>query len=346
MRLTCFSIVLALTVGFLADRTLAQLPERVTFQPGSFAHGYRPGTPQPVTVVVETEAAQVVDVENDETPQTEWEAAFGENSKIVVYDLAPGHASTAAPSAKPPYLAWHRSPITGRIHLIPYQPGYAETPEQFPTHQSHLNLWLSSLPCREQNRPQQKYLSYYDPMPEVLTDKPSRCQLILGYDDPNWTASCCNSPGRARTAHCPGVDPICPGGPSAEARIADQPISHGPINGRGIFAGPAPYVGYHLYGNPRRSVGAFNGLGSFNGPGAFNNGFCSCPQCQQQRREQCPACPPQPCPSCPKPQPSCADESSSCSDSAPCNDCINKRPCTHRKSLQTLQKNAPKKVEK
>ena len=227
MRLTCFSIVLALTLGFLADRTLAQIPERVTFQPGSFAHGYRPGAAVPgvamsaVVGVIETDA---VAEEDADAPKTEWEEVFGEKSKPsdIIFEEQPGYASSAVPK-QPPYLAWHRCPLTGRIHLIPYQPGYAAAPEQFPTHQSKLNLWLSTLPSREQSRSQQKYLGYYDPMPEILTDKPSRRQLLLGYGDPNWTASCCNSPNRDKSAHCIGADIMVPGRP-AEARIVDQPI--------------------------------------------------------------------------------------------------------------------------
>ncbi len=342
MRLTCFSIVLALAAGFLADRTLAQIPERVTFQPGSFAHGYRPGVAvpgvamavaQPVAVI-ETEAVEAAD-DDEATPKTEWEEKFGEKGKPaqpaqteVVYIMPAGEATTASACKKDPYLAWHRCPWTGRIHLIPYQPGYAEAPEQFPTHQSKLNLWLSSLPCREQSRPQQKYLSYYDETPEILTDKPSRCQLILGYDDPNWTASCCNSSLARRKAHCPGVDPLC-FGPSAEARIVDQVCNSGPINGRGMFAGPAPYAGYG-YANPRGVFG-------------YRQGYMQQQPCPPQPwpcPEQCMQCP-QPLKPAPLPVPACSKEPS-CSDANPCNDCVNKRPCTPRKASRTLEKNAPK----
>ena len=233
MRLTCFSIVLALVAGFLTGRAIAQIPERVMFQPGSFAHGYQSGVVVPGVAVegagaiVGTEIVEAADNEADE-PQTEFEAQFGEKAKTAQSDIAYVQVpSVAFTVVQPPYLAWHRCPWTGRIHLIPYQPGYAMSPEEFPTHQSKLNLWLSSLPCRKQNRPQQEYLSHYDPMPPVLTDKPSRRQLLLGYGDPNWTVSCCNSPWRDQTAHCPGVDPINLG-PSAELRIVDQcPIHHG-----------------------------------------------------------------------------------------------------------------------
>ena len=235
MRLTCICIVLALTAGIFTDRTLAQIPERITFQPGSFAYGYRPGVvvpgvaiDAPISGVIETDGDDAVDNEGDMT-KTEEEVVFIQ-------------FSSDDPTGGTPYLAWHRSPWTGRIHLIPYQPGYADAPEMFPEHQSKLNIWLSTLPSREQKRPQpkypqQKYLGYYDPMPEIRADKPSRRQLLLGYGDPGWTASCCNSPSRARMAHCPGVDPMC-FGPPAEASVTDQNIYPGLLNRRGPMHAP------------------------------------------------------------------------------------------------------------
>ena len=289
MRLTCFCIGLALAAGFFVDRTLAQIPERITFQPGSFAYGYRPGTTVPGVAMAVPFASAIEtptdDVATDESgaQKNEWDV-FSKKPKKPEISNSPNQASSGDSTGKPPYLAWHRSPWTGRIHLIPYQPGYTDAPEQFPTHQSKLNHWLSSLPSREQNRPQQTYLGYYDPMPTVQTDKPSRRQLLLGYGDSNWTTSCCNSPSRAKTAHCPGVDPIC-FGPSAEARIVDQCIYSGPLSGRGFM--PAPHVGTMH--------------GGFRGAFGYQRGFmpqpCPCPECVQQR--SCPECVQQyPCPEC------------------------------------------------
>ena len=342
MRLTYSCIVLALVAFFLADRTLAQIPERITFQPGSFAYGYHPGAAvpgvamaAPIATIIETDSDDAVG-EEDDTPKTEWENAFGEGEKSETQApswetlvFLPDQVSNTVSNGRPPYLAWHRSPWTGRIHLIPYQPGYAEAPEQFPTHQSKLNLWLSTLPCREQNRPQQKYLGYYDPMPEILTDKPSRFQLILGYGDPNWTASCANSPWRSRMAHCPGVDAICYG-PHAEASIADQGVHPGPLNGHGRGFTPVPYAGT-MYRNPR---GAFG----------YQRGFvpqqCPCPECVQQC--PCPECPPSPQSVRPVQKSVCVGEKPACSNSDPCHDCANKRSCALQKSTRVLGKNAPK----
>ena len=349
MRLTCFCIVFALATGFFTDRTLAQIPERITFQPGSFAYGYRPGvavsgvaTAAPIAAVIETEADDDADEADDadDEPKTEWEDTFGEKPEKpepieATPAQAPGLAWSTAPNSKPPYLAWHRSPLTGRIHLVPYQPGYTEAPEQFPTHQSHLNLWLSTLPSREQSRPQQKYLGYYDPTPEILTDKPSRLQLLLGYGDPNWTTSCCNSPQRARMAHCLGVDPIC-FGPFAEARISDQGVTSGPLNGRSFT--PAPYVGT-MYANPRGAFGFRRGLMPQQYPGAEYMQQCPCPECMQQcpcpecvQQRSCPECRQQcPCPECVQQRscPECVQQRPcpECRQQRSCPECVQQRPC-------------------
>jgi hypothetical protein len=264
MRLISFGIVLVLVVSFLVNQTNAQIPERVLFQPGSYAFGpyysSRPaGVSQPAGLPtgnipaeksVKTEAETDFDenqtdgaTDADEN-QTEWETTFGvEEPQEGNNENEAGLAGTgvlALPEpATVPYLAYHRNPLTHRIHVVPYQPGYAAEPEAFPEHQSKLNLLLSTLPSREQNRPQVQYASYYDPDPEIITDKPSRLQLILGYPNASWT-SCCENRWGDRLAQCPGVEPVALG-PYAETSIKDQPVApgqRGPFGG--FFAGLRP----------------------------------------------------------------------------------------------------------
>ncbi len=249
MRLTSFGVVLAVMVGLLAGRAGAQIPEKTLFQPGSYAQGHFvqnahaegvagssrsiPTLTQKVLVELPVEAAIDTD---DDTPKTAWEEIFAapETVQVEVEVPIPTKVVTA------PYLAWHRNPITKRVHVVPYQPGYAASPEEFPKHQSKLNLWLSSLPSRSQDRPQVKYAGYYDPAPEIVEDKPSRCQLILGYSDEAWTSTCENRWG-FRMAQCPGVVPI-PTGTFAEVGIKDQPYDYCVPTGTfgGIFQGPRP----------------------------------------------------------------------------------------------------------
>ncbi|MDR0871278.1 MAG: hypothetical protein LBN39_10860 [Planctomycetaceae bacterium] len=224
MRLTSFGIVLVLAAGFFTARTHAQIPERVLFQPGSYAYGS----------YGKTEAAPAAAVAED-APKTEWEEKFGGEE---ITDVA-GEASTA--EHKPvPYLAYHRSPWTGRTHVIPYEPGYANSPDEFPKQQSALNRWLDQLPCRTQDRPQVKYAGYYDPDPVIVADKPSRCQLILGYPNAGWT-TCCGNQWGTRMAQCPGIE-LVPLGPYAEIGVKDQPCVEplpGPFGG--IFNGVRPF---------------------------------------------------------------------------------------------------------
>jgi hypothetical protein len=258
MRLTSFGIVLVLATSFLADQTNAQIPERVLFQPGSYVHSvnysayspYSPNIPQPsvlpsdVAVAEKGEETDVDDEADDEANKTEWEITFGVDKPLQEDETAAFikriEASPASEKTEiVPYLAYYRNPWTHRIHVVPYQPGYAAEPEAFPEHQSKLNLWLSSLPSREQNRPQIQYASYYDPDPVIITDKPSRLQLILGYSNASWT-SCCDNRWGHRLAQCPGVEPVALGG-YAEVGIKDQPIvpGHPGVFG-GVFSGLRP----------------------------------------------------------------------------------------------------------
>ncbi|MDR0609185.1 MAG: hypothetical protein LBG58_03670 [Planctomycetaceae bacterium] len=251
MRLTSFGIVLVLITSFLAVQANAQIPERVLFQPGSYAFGpyYSAGISQsialPTSTALAEETTETENTENSESDaeeenQTEWETAFGVETPLQEpekqADSIEVGVSASSNPATVPYLAYHRNPLTHRIHVVPYQPGYAAEPEAFPEHQSKLNLLLSTLPSREQNRPQVKYASYYDPDPVIITDKPSRLQLILGYPNASWT-SCCENRWGHRLAQCPGVEPVALG-PYAEMSIKDQPVisDHSGIF-TGIFSG-------------------------------------------------------------------------------------------------------------
>jgi hypothetical protein len=264
MRLISFDIVLVLVASFLAVQANAQIPERVLFQPGSYAFGpyYSVGISQSVALPSSTTTVTVLDNEsakpenadynedNTEENQTEWETIFGveepQQEQEIETDLIETGVSVSLNFATVPYLAYHRDPLTHRIHVVPYQPGYAAEPEAFPEHQSKLNLLLSTLPCREQNRPQVQYASYYDPDPVIITDKPSRLQLILGYPNASWTSCCENRWGHC-LAQCPGIEPVALG-PYAEISVKDQLVVSGHPAGvfNGIFAGPRPLD----YGQP------------------------------------------------------------------------------------------------
>ncbi|MDR2757450.1 MAG: hypothetical protein LBC20_17285 [Planctomycetaceae bacterium] len=254
MRLTSFGIVLVLVTSFLADQGNAQIPERVLFQPGSYAFGPYYSVPsaeaaQPVALLTNAVPAEEPLEEPDnnteenstEENKTEWETTFGveEPEQENEIGLTQTGVFISSKLVTVPYLAYHRNPLTHRIHVVPYQPGYAAEPEAFPEHQSKLNLLLSTLPSREQNRPQVRYASYYDPDPVIITDKPSRLQLILGYPNASWT-SCCENRWGVSLAQCPGVEPVALG-PYAEAGIKDQPVvsgHSGPFGG--IFSGLRP----------------------------------------------------------------------------------------------------------
>lgn len=233
MRLTCFGFVLVLMTSLLTGRTNAQIPERVLFQPGSYAHGPYLAAPGAM-LSTETLLVEVPDEGESDSHKTDWEKDFGvkdaEPSTKMVEIQVP--VQEGAQKKQAPYLAYHRHPITHRVHIIPYQKGYPEGSPDFPKHQSRWNLWLSSLPCREQNRPQIQYLGYYDEMPEIIEDRPTRRQLILGYPNAQWT-SCCENRWGHRLAQCPGVE-IPPVGPPAEMCLECQPCLD-PATPQGIY---------------------------------------------------------------------------------------------------------------
>lgn len=296
MRLTCFGFILVLMTSLLAGRTNAQIPERILFQPGSYAHGpylAAPGAMLPTeTYLVEVpdEASNGPSDESD-SDKTDWEKDFGSKgsaSATKMVEIQVPVEGVAQKSPQSPYLAYHRHPLTHRVHIIPYQKGYPEGSPDFPKHQSRLNLWLSSLPCREQNRPQIQYLGYYDEMPEIIEDRPTRRQLILGYPNAQWT-SCCENRWGHRLAQCPGVE-LPRIGPPAEMCLECQE-----------FLDPAMPQG--IYGRnmnaPRPFLGGMNRHDHANHPHGYAHSMpkhgkiCKNPACKTCKKHT--ACPPPQC---------------------------------------------------
>ncbi|MGL4595294.1 MAG: hypothetical protein ACRCUY_11240 [Thermoguttaceae bacterium] len=280
MRLTTCGIMFVLLVTAISSRIDAQIPEKTMFQPGSYAAGaYQTGrsmiTPSMTVLVEVPDETGMIDSDDTESEddQSDWQTYFGSQppktsgtTKFVEMSVAAEGFAMTTSHGSVPYLAWHRSPFTGRTHIIPYQPGYAAAPEQFPQQQSKMNLWLSSLPSREKSQPQVKYLGYYDPMPEVVTDKPSRIDLILGYGGPNWSTTCQNKWGYS-LAQCPGVEPYKP--PCfAEMNVKNQYIGPEmpPRFMGGIFAGPRPIM-------PQYQMGT------------YSQQQCPCQECLQEPRQ-------------------------------------------------------------
>lgn len=334
MRLTCFGIVLVLLMSVFAARTNAQIPERIMFQPGSYAYGMNSAwpsasVPAPMmmqTVLTEVPVEEVEGEKEDDAKKTKWEENFGvkEKGTVLVEKQVPVPGVVVGEENwQMPYLAWHRCPLTHRIHLIPYQPGYVGAEDQFPKHQSRWNLWLSSLPCRTQDRPQVEYLGYYDPMPEVIEDKPSRIQLILGYPNAQWT-TCCDNRWGHRMAQCPGVE-MPPLGNYAEMGVKDQCCDY-PGMHRSIWNGPRP-LDYGTMGPPPRQARY---------PYPQN-----CDQCRQQPC-QYPAVAPAPgpyagpCPVKAAPQRCCENRcgEDGCENRDDCSKCCNCEPAKVKKACK------------
>lgn len=276
MRLTSLGIIIALMATFSASPSSAQIPERVLFQPGSYAGGAYQGTvaaPSPMTktVLVPVSAEENEEGEIADSNLTDWEKNFGSKQQgvqmkevqVPVQEEAGVVGSDGSAAKQAPYLAYHRCPLTGRTHIIPYQKGYPD-PETFPKTQCGWKLWMSSHPSRTQNQPQIEYLDYYAPMPEIIADKPSRLQLLLGYPDPAWSSSCDNKWGH-RLAQCKGIE-MYACGPPAEWCVKNQcddltsARSHlGPLQNNG-----GAFRGNMLFG---RRFGALRAAG----PAAYGN---------------------------------------------------------------------------
>ncbi len=302
MRLTSFGIVLVLMASVFAGRSLAQIPERALFQPGSYAFGaYQnqdTGMGQPSLMVAPGEDVPA-QTEEAADSQNEWEETFalpatGPNKTTDAVAMDAAAMVVVAPQKQaPPYLAYHRNPWTGRIHVIPYQKGYAENPDAFPKSQTKLNLWLSTLPGRTQNQPQVEYLGYYDPMPEIITDRPSRLQLMLGYPNSKWT-SCCDNRWGDRLAQCPGVD-LPAMGPYAEPSIQEQ--EYYPAYSNNAFGGYGNHrtsrfgtrmSGQRAWGASPSMVSGPQMSPNFAQTAPYQAGTCPCRHCQAKQRAVCP----------------------------------------------------------
>lgn len=300
MRLTNLGIVIALLATVSVDQANAQIPERVLFQPGSYAGGAYQGTVAVPSAIMKTVLVPVSAEENDEKDAddsnlTDWEKNFGSKQQgvrmkevqVPVQGTAGSVCTEGSASKQTPYLAYHRCPLTGRTHIIPYQKGYPD-PETFPKTQCTWKLWMSSHPSRTQNQPQIEYLDYYDPMPEIIADKPSRLQLLLGYPDAAWSSSCDNKWGH-RLAQCKGIE-MYACGPPAEWCVKNQCDdltsirSHlGPLQGN-VGTGR----GNMLFG---RRLGAFRAAAPAPYGNAWQNGPQSwCNSCKKAPCQTCKSC--------------------------------------------------------
>lgn len=108
---------------------------------------------------------------------------YGRSGYPVAAGVGPYVAHPAygagASAAQRPYLAYFYDRCKNRTHIVPYEGGY-DDPSQMPRHQRCWEFWLSSHPSQPKNRPQIKYLSYYDPMPPIVSvEQPTRLQLVF-----------------------------------------------------------------------------------------------------------------------------------------------------------------------
>jgi hypothetical protein len=149
MRRT-ISILVCVFMVFSCAGLNAQIPERVLFQPGSYAESW--SSPRAVPVVKADGKGA------DDASKTEWEKRF---SPQVLEDVSEAPYEV-------PYLTYAYNRWTGRFHLAPYEPGYAANPSAFPKQTSPLHIWVSSKSSAAQPSPQVPYMSYYDPDPVIL----------------------------------------------------------------------------------------------------------------------------------------------------------------------------------
>ncbi|GHT11883.1 hypothetical protein FACS1894170_06020 [Planctomycetales bacterium] len=180
MRLTIITALFVCSV-LLCLNAEAQIPENARFQPGSYAFGpyyQQPyNAPQPLPKPLPQEDAEEADtVEEDEADEadakTDWEKKFAP----VLNANKPQPQQPVVPynSQPVPYLAFSYDKWNRRFHLVPYEPGYAMAPQEFPGGTAPIHQFVSSLSSESMPKPQVPYLSYYDPDPVVL---PATIQL-------------------------------------------------------------------------------------------------------------------------------------------------------------------------
>ncbi|MDR3181369.1 MAG: hypothetical protein LBT89_00365 [Planctomycetaceae bacterium] len=162
----------------LAD---AQIPENARFQPGSYAFGpYVPRyAPQPLPAAANEEETVAAEKNADtekagEDTATDWEKKFAPIFNAAKNGAArqpmPGTYPPAllTPSEPVPHLSFAYDKWSRRFNLIPYEPGYAMSPTEFPAGTSPMYVFVSSMSSQSVIQPPVRYMSYYDPDPVVL----------------------------------------------------------------------------------------------------------------------------------------------------------------------------------
>ncbi|MDR3234780.1 MAG: hypothetical protein LBT46_14155 [Planctomycetaceae bacterium] len=198
MRLPFFAVLFLCTAFLcviLSAAAYSQIPENARFQPGSYAFGpYVPPlhfAPQPLPES-DDEESEADDEEStadfgsgeadnaEETSKTEWSKTDWEKKFAPILNAAQGNAAksnvsnNAAVQTPPgvyqqvPYLQFSYDKWNRRFHLVPYEPGYAMRPAEFPARTSPLYVFISSLSSEAIPQPPVRYMSYYDPAPIVL----------------------------------------------------------------------------------------------------------------------------------------------------------------------------------
>ena len=165
MRRVISIIVCGFMAGFCTGLQ-GQIPERVQFQPGSYAVPHR-SFQRAVPLNTSIAPAQIDGEEVDDASKTEWEKKFSPQ----IIESVP---ATPPATYEVPHLTYVYNHWTGRFHITPYEPGYAANPSAFPVQTSPLHVWVSSKSSASQPSPQVQYMSYYDPDPVIL---PAEIQL-------------------------------------------------------------------------------------------------------------------------------------------------------------------------
>jgi hypothetical protein len=171
MRLTIITALFVCSV-LLCLNAGAQIPENARFQPGSYAFGpyhQQPYNapqvlPKPLPQEDAEEADDAEDADESDT-RTDWEKKFAP----VLNANKPQPQPVVPYSSQPmPYLAFSYNHWSRRFNLVPYEPGYAMAPQEFPVGTAPIHQFASSLSSESMPKPQIPYASYYDPDPVVL----------------------------------------------------------------------------------------------------------------------------------------------------------------------------------
>lgn len=190
---------------------LAQIPERVTFQPSSYGGAGAPtpyvmryqmlvpapmpesqpvGETTPAADSAKDAAEATTSQEEKEKSVSSEDEGFGAawQKKYPGPKQAPSNAPVPVPMAAVmpiPYLAYHTT-MDGRTHIVPYGPGYLFASDEMPRRQSHWKTFWSSHPSTTQDQKQVWYLDYYSAMPPVLENEPNWWGRAVGPSRPLW----------------------------------------------------------------------------------------------------------------------------------------------------------------